>query len=421
MTSTCPNCGKPVRPGARFCGNCGTTITSAPPVQPQAAPSVENGATVACPFCGKPVRPDAKFCPSCGNTITLAAVAAASPQTSTPGGPPPAATTPPTGVQASAAGSQPPVARKPRSIIRRFGPIFLILIILGCAAVFAVGYLLGKDVFGLFGASTSTPSQKTPTHTATLSKTASPTPASPTPTPSSTFTVIPVLPATTEPPSAPTLTPAATNTQKPPFPTAQPPKHTPTKDIGIPTVPAITLPAPINTTIVQENFDRSLSMPWATWGPGQVKVVNGLLVLNSLQAGDSGLSWTHPVTITQGLTIQFTAHVDAKDPRKQFFFDLDLGDVPRKDNSGSGAVQVSVGNGVMLLQVDVSNMCRNYDLPDNNAHLFLVNITPENQVSFSMDGRPEPLCSIQAEFVSSSGFLSWRGNGWIDQVNVTRP
>jgi hypothetical protein len=67
---------------------------------------------------------------------------------------------------------------------------------------------------------------------------------------------------------------------------------------------------------VHENFDKPLSTPWSDWGLGQVKVVNSLLVMNSLQAGDSGVSWTQPVTITQGLTIQFTGHVDANDPRK---------------------------------------------------------------------------------------------------------
>jgi hypothetical protein len=103
------------------------------------------------------------------------------------------------------------------------------------------------------------------------------------------------------------------------------------------------------------------------------------------------------------------------------FFNLDLGETPRQGNTGPGAVQVSIGNGVMMLQVDVSNSCRNYDLPDNNAHLFLVRVTPEYQVSLSMDDRLEPLCTIQAEFGSSNGYLSWSGNGWIDEVLVTRP
>jgi hypothetical protein len=72
-------------------------------------------------------------------------------------------------------------------------------------------------------------------------------------------------------------------------------------------------------TIVQENFDPPLSALWDRWGPGQVKVVNDLLVLNSPQPGDSGLSWTEPVTLTQGLTIQFTASIDAKDAGKLLF------------------------------------------------------------------------------------------------------
>ena len=285
MTSTCPSCGKPIRPGARFCGNCGAVITPAPPVQPQAAPSIQNGSTVACPFCGKPVRPDAKFCPSCGKTIPLAAALTPTPS------PQPAASSqqpPSPGVQAPASSPQPPVARKPRSILRRYGPIFLILIILGCSAMFAVGYLLGKDVFGLFGASTSTPTGKTPTRTATLSETASPMPATPTPT--STVNVMPVLPATTEPPSTTTLTPAATNTQKTPSSPTKLPIKTPTKEIGIPPAPTISIPTPIQTIVVQENFDQSLSTAGGHWGPAPAQVSKDMLVFNSVESGDTGVS-----------------------------------------------------------------------------------------------------------------------------------
>ena len=54
---SCPKCGNQVQQGARFCPNCGNTMT--PPAT----------ATVACPNCGKSVAAGAKFCPECGQKM----------------------------------------------------------------------------------------------------------------------------------------------------------------------------------------------------------------------------------------------------------------------------------------------------------------------------------------------------------------
>src|SRR6185295_11959290 len=83
---TCPNCGKAVRQGARFCGGCGTTLG------------------VACPSCGAPVEDaGARFCELCGSplaspstsgTFEHPAAAPASTQQSAPGAPPARTTAP---------------------------------------------------------------------------------------------------------------------------------------------------------------------------------------------------------------------------------------------------------------------------------------------------------------------------------------
>ena len=50
----CPACGSPLKPGIKFCGNCGAAVPEAPP---------------SCPQCGQPVNPGARFCGSCGRVL----------------------------------------------------------------------------------------------------------------------------------------------------------------------------------------------------------------------------------------------------------------------------------------------------------------------------------------------------------------
>ena len=73
------------------------------------------------------------------------------------------------------------------------------------------------------------------------------------------------------------------------------------------------------------------------------------------------------------------------------------------------------------MQVLGSNASCIPPLPDNNTYVLLVKITPEYQVSLSMDDQPDPICSMPGTFDSSSGYLSFSGNGWIDDVLVNRP
>ena len=85
-TTSCPNCGKPLRPGARFCGNCGHTIPATPSAQAGASPAGPD--TIACPQCGKPVRVGAKFCSNCGKVLQQESTLPAMPVPPAPSVPP---------------------------------------------------------------------------------------------------------------------------------------------------------------------------------------------------------------------------------------------------------------------------------------------------------------------------------------------
>lgn len=60
-TTACSLCGQPLRPGARFCQSCGTTVSVPPPAAAQPTPPAST-----CPACAGSLRPGAKFCGNCG-------------------------------------------------------------------------------------------------------------------------------------------------------------------------------------------------------------------------------------------------------------------------------------------------------------------------------------------------------------------
>ncbi len=79
----CPACGKPVKPGAKFCGSCGAK-QEVLPLCPRCGAPMKGGIchvctktgtagnnlpSRICPYCGSPIGMQAKFCRSCGKTI----------------------------------------------------------------------------------------------------------------------------------------------------------------------------------------------------------------------------------------------------------------------------------------------------------------------------------------------------------------
>jgi len=57
----CSRCGGEAKPGAQFCGKCGTPLAGMPVMTGTPAPK--------CPKCGSSVNLGANFCPKCGNNL----------------------------------------------------------------------------------------------------------------------------------------------------------------------------------------------------------------------------------------------------------------------------------------------------------------------------------------------------------------
>jgi len=64
---TCAHCGAALRPGARFCKQCGTALHE---FDKPITTAADSAARAACPHCGAPVRSTARFCPSCQGRLT---------------------------------------------------------------------------------------------------------------------------------------------------------------------------------------------------------------------------------------------------------------------------------------------------------------------------------------------------------------
>ena len=289
MTTNCPNCGKPVRPGAKFCGNCGTTmVLPAQPVGPDAL------AKSTCPFCGSPVRPEAKFCPVCGKVLTPPPAKQETPV------PQPQAGTPPAQAPAAAQPAKPAGKQEPEAKIAikakgaKKSPILWIVGILVILLLVIAGILLIVDPFGWRGEGEGTPVQEdtvTPTAESTSSTpTNTALPLTPTPT-------IPVATAT------PTIESGAV---------IPPGLETATASPG--------QPAP-GATLLDDNFTGPLDENWQVWGSPDLISSNGRMELKSPAPGQAGASSIITFPLGAGVVIQFQAGLLSEGDADQLWFD----------------------------------------------------------------------------------------------------
>lgn len=119
QSTSCTNCGKPVREGAQFCPACGSSVATAEAVDRGYAPSSDilavsppQGRT--CGDCGNSLREGAQFCPVCGSS-TLTGLAATPSQTSSSAVPVMGSPTAPAHVQLETAPEPKLGAQEPRN------------------------------------------------------------------------------------------------------------------------------------------------------------------------------------------------------------------------------------------------------------------------------------------------------------------
>jgi len=421
MLTTCPNCGKTVRTGAKFCSHCGKEMPATVPLsqeaalppEPEHAPEPESAALEAtaheaavpeaapaepqhveaqsilpaseiCLHCGKTIRQGIKFCNFCGKPTAAAGIGPTTPPSSqaVPPVPPPPAAIPP--VQPLAG------VEAPRKKGRKKGwLVALILLLLILCALAAAAFLALRGTFG---------DLQLPEPLEELSsrlQLATPT-SEPTRTPK------------------PTKTPTATETPEPTF--------TPT----LTKTPTLT-PTPEPEYIFYDSFETGLNDWWFIFGPNLPNDANeGKLVLFSSLPYESGIINSSSFVLTPGTEIGVTAslyEVPPNDSLKMAW--QQAGTVsPAQSATSPAVIEVNIGTTLqtMALNDTVNNFviasCSVSKLIDSEFYTYTVRIEGE-RIGLYMDDLE--LCSVGSvpDNLAAEGYLVLFGNAILEEVFIS--
>jgi len=415
VMSSCPHCGKPVRPGTRFCGNCGNAV-NIPAARPTASTSQSSDVAAEigsdeslqsglfpCPHCGKPVRPGAKFCHSCGQAIPA----------EQPGEPVSVAAA--AGIKATAPvkplGEHEPVSMerntKDQASKKRSGrtaiPVIVAGLVMVCVITIAGGYIYLRDPFNLFTAGPLALVTDTKPAVSTVSVTAKPSLVSSAIPATLTATPAKMLISTITPTTRLTETAELTNTASPP------------------------------EVLLVEDFNGALNEQWTVWlvpsspyrpkidrGPGE----NFLFLMADENPGDAGITSRVEIPNVPGLDIQFIGQLKDDLPGHVMILDWDPVDVERGPLSTlPGEIHLEIWRDRLVFggASGESEPCQS-EIVGNEQHSYRVVIEEDQDLVLFVDGTQDPVCVLDAStFETEPGLLTFTGNGWITKVQVTAP
>jgi len=419
-TINCPNCGKPLRPGARFCGSCGATLPAAEDktIRNQAEslpPAAEQAATFACSYCGKPARVGAKFCNYCGKEILPPASPVGSGTQSSaatilkPGRPATGAGAP---AVAPAAAARTDSRPRRRSIVPILAGGIGLMCILGGLA----GYLFIQDPFDWRNTATAVSVAIVPSATAV---------------PVATHTAA-NLPTEGLPPSPPTELVVESPTVEPPLPTetiAAPPTLTAT--LAITTSPPLTgtlapnPDAPPEKILLTDEFSDALNVHWKTWGEPRPTLRKGFgdswLELKAAdEPTQAGVTCRTEIDNAPGTAIEFLAQLTPGYPQYWLHLDWDPLQFDRgPENISPTIVHLEVQKNLVLVQAPAANHSCRVELDGTIQHRYILKFISDKIVELYIDEAIQPLCSVDMGIKPVPGRISFSGNGWVTRILVT--
>lgn len=409
-TVNCPKCNSPLRPGAKFCGNCGHVLAAGSVQAQPAGPQASAGGPL-CPHCGKPVRPEAKFCASCGKSIGSGPVAA-------PPAPPVVAAPKPTPAAKPASAPQQPVVPPPtpsrpvqpglaakapaaKSKGKKWVlPVVIVALLAVCGVAVAGGYyVFGEkigDPLGLFGEKTPTVSAAAPTQTAAPKATEKPG-----------ETQAPTVAASPTQTAAPTNTTAPTNE-----PTAM-----------------VTLTLPVAEMVLfQEDFNgdiRNLKPNWEVWGNPRPKIASGFgdsyIEFGAVTFGneDAGIYSKKLFLLNPGTAVEFAARLLEAYPKLPLVFDWAPGPLIIEPHYSKGIIHIELTNESVVIETPLTNNRCQYKLNSQEAHTFRLVAREKQALDLYVDQATEPNCQIMDMGLAPvEGRIYLSGTGRVSYIKV---
>lgn len=373
----CPNCGKPLRPGARFCGHCGSPVPVSPPASAGAPPATSEN---VCPHCGKPLRAGAKFCNHCGKPVA----AAPAPPGEAIAPPPPAARGPISKPVAPMAPARAKTGRK------KWWLIGVVLLLVFCVVVVGGGaYVYLQDPFGWI---------RTMTPTLEITETQpAPTVETLTPTASATSGILPV----SETPASSETLPATETQIIPPTQTSEP------------------------QIIFREDFEAPLTENWHLWGSPLPLLRTGFsdryMELLSESPGTSGVASKLLIQLIPGTVIEFEARLVEDTPKSLIVFQWNPGLDKAQPRDRPGVLQLTIERTRLVLETAMTQGRCELPMDGLVVHTFQLEFFEGGAVEVIVDFAPAQSCRVEnIGIVPVDGRISFSGRGWVSSVKVYR-
>ncbi len=404
-TSACPKCGKPLRPGARFCGNCGFTIPKNLPENVSASGySASNPGTKTqlCPHCGKTLRVGAKFCNYCGQAIS-----AESDRQSPQNEPSSAESTGPERIRSAPHKVSSKKAVGKRKDRRVLWTIAFVGVLLVCIFLGFAGFLYFRDPFGWQSTATLPQTQTEVLGPSTIKSTSIGAISPSASTASSSATEPFEISSTPEPTVSQTVTPT----------------HL-VADTVTPTA-GLSSTSPAESVIFEDHFDDTLSTNWKSWGDPRAALKKGFgdswLDLKAAdRPGDAGVTSKEEISNLPGIKIEYEAQLNPSYPQYWMYFDWDpLQFVRGPENSEPTIVHLVVQKNKVLLQSPAANNSCNVILDGTTKHVYTLIFKAEKIVELIVDGNPQPGCAIDMGVIPVPGRITFSGNGWVTRIKVS--
>ena len=422
MTTTCPNCGKPIRPGTKFCGNCGTTIASSIPTKAASLSSSREfrepqTSVNSCPHCGKPLRTNARFCNNCGKSI----LEGSHPEVVTPQIEPDST---PSSAQTLRSPQIPEVKSAPTEMAERkqrrkkvWIGVLIALFSISCIVVLAVVFLYLRDPFGWFikPTFTATASQFVPTEEISeIPKTE----------------VVVTATLTEASPLETEVTPSAiTTTIGFPLITNSPiPLDTPTTGISNTAVPTTSQQGFV---LFSDDFSTTILEYWKPWGdPNSWPSIKRIPDANKLELiayedpGEAGITSKIEINSSPGVEVVFEAQLNPNFPQFPLIFDWDPLNDPRKpDSEKFGVVHLEINTDRLVFMTPYHQQSTCMRLINGaQKYVYHIKFLESQGISMYVENSPTEPCSLpNMGKPPMPGRITFTGMGWLFNVIVTEP